>query len=39
MPNKEFNLAEQIEKLKCPKHSLLKRQNREKKKRRNNAKS
>lgn len=39
MSNKEFNLAELIEKLKCPKQSLLRKQNREKKKRRNNAKS
>lgn len=39
MSKTEFNIAEQVEKLKCPKQSALRRNNRLKKKRRNNAKS
>lgn len=39
MSNTEFNITEQVQKLKNPKHSLLRKSNRLKKKRRNNAKS
>lgn len=39
MSQNEFNVQEQVEKLKNPKHSLLRKKNRLKKKRRNNAKS